>query len=79
MDNVVDLKLFIDNEWRPAASGKTFDVDNPATGEVIGRAALGDGGCHRSIGSSHPGFSGLVQNDRRGALPPFEKSWSDHL
>ena len=42
MDNLVDLKLFIDNEWRPAASGKTFDVDNPATGEVIGRAALGD-------------------------------------
>jgi acyl-CoA reductase-like NAD-dependent aldehyde dehydrogenase len=42
MDNVVDLKLFIDNEWRPAASGKTFDIDNPATGEVIGRAALGD-------------------------------------
>jgi succinate-semialdehyde dehydrogenase/glutarate-semialdehyde dehydrogenase len=42
MDNVVDLKLFIDNEWRPAASGKTFDVYNPATGEVIGRAALGD-------------------------------------
>ena len=42
MDNVVDLKLFIDNKWRPAASGKTFDIDNPATGEVIGRAALGD-------------------------------------
>ena len=38
----VNLNLFIDNEWRPAATGQTFDVDNPATGEVIGRAALGD-------------------------------------
>jgi succinate-semialdehyde dehydrogenase/glutarate-semialdehyde dehydrogenase len=38
---VEELNLFIDNEWRPAATGQTFDVDNPATGEVIGRAALG--------------------------------------
>jgi succinate-semialdehyde dehydrogenase / glutarate-semialdehyde dehydrogenase len=37
----VDLKLFIDNRWQPASTGKTFDVDNPATGEVIGTAALG--------------------------------------
>ena len=42
MDAVIDLNLFIANEWRPAASGQTFDIDNPATGEVVGRAALGD-------------------------------------
>ena len=42
MDSIVNLNLFIANEWRPAASGKTFDIDNPATGEVIGRAALGE-------------------------------------
>ena len=35
----MDLKLFIDNRWQPASTGKTFDVDNPATGEVIGTAA----------------------------------------
>ena len=28
-------KLLINNEWRPAASGKTMDVVNPATEEVI--------------------------------------------
>lgn len=27
--------LFLDGQWRPAASGKTFDVTDPATGEVI--------------------------------------------
>ena len=42
MDKVVNLDLFIDNEWKPAATGKRFDIDNPATGEVIGQAALGD-------------------------------------
>jgi succinate-semialdehyde dehydrogenase/glutarate-semialdehyde dehydrogenase len=42
VENYLDLKLFIDNEWRPATTGQTFDIDNPATGEVIGRAALGD-------------------------------------
>src|SRR5439155_17945107 len=31
--------LFINGEWRKAASGATFDSRNPATGEVIGQAA----------------------------------------
>ena len=28
-------RLFIDNEWVDAASGKTFEVVNPALGEVL--------------------------------------------
>jgi succinate-semialdehyde dehydrogenase / glutarate-semialdehyde dehydrogenase len=31
--------IFIDGKWEPADSGATFDVTDPATGEVIGRAA----------------------------------------
>src|SRR3954453_2180683 len=31
--------LFINGEWRDAASGATFESHNPATGEVIGTAA----------------------------------------
>ncbi|MCU1512035.1 MAG: NAD-dependent succinate-semialdehyde dehydrogenase, partial [Arthrobacter sp.] len=27
--------LLIGGEWRPAASGKTFDVEDPATGKVL--------------------------------------------
>ena len=34
--------LFINNEWRPATSGKRFPVVNPATEEVIAEVAAGD-------------------------------------
>ncbi|MDQ2959580.1 MAG: aldehyde dehydrogenase family protein, partial [Candidatus Dormibacteraeota bacterium] len=35
-------KLLIDGEFEPAASGKTFDTLNPATGEVLVSVAEGD-------------------------------------
>src|SRR2546425_7995854 len=35
-------KMLIDGEWVDAASGKTFDTLNPATGEVIAHVAEGD-------------------------------------
>jgi aldehyde dehydrogenase (NAD+) len=38
----VNTDLFINNEWRPAASGLRFPVENPATEEVIAEVALGD-------------------------------------
>ena len=34
--------LFINNEWRPAASGKRFPVENPATEEIIAEVAAGE-------------------------------------
>lgn len=34
-------KLLIDGKWVPAESGKTFDVYNPATGEVLTKVAEG--------------------------------------
>ncbi|MBB2741175.1 UNVERIFIED_ORG: succinate-semialdehyde dehydrogenase/glutarate-semialdehyde dehydrogenase [Microbispora rosea subsp. rosea] len=34
--------LFIDGTWGPAASGRTFAVENPATGETIAMVADGD-------------------------------------
>ncbi len=34
-----DVQLFIDGAWTPSAGGKTLDVLNPATGEVLGRLA----------------------------------------
>jgi succinate-semialdehyde dehydrogenase/glutarate-semialdehyde dehydrogenase len=38
----VTAVLYIDGKWREAGSGRSFDVHNPATGEVIGQAADGD-------------------------------------
>ena len=35
-------RLLIDGQWVPAASGKTFPVYNPATGEVMAQVAEGD-------------------------------------
>jgi aldehyde dehydrogenase (NAD+) len=39
---VEQKQLFINNEWRPAASGKTMDVINPATEEVCATVASAD-------------------------------------
>jgi phenylacetaldehyde dehydrogenase len=35
-------QLFINGQWTDAASGKTFDTPNPATGETLARVAEGD-------------------------------------
>ncbi|MGB6545386.1 MAG: aldehyde dehydrogenase family protein, partial [Candidatus Acidiferrales bacterium] len=35
-------KMLINGKWVDAASGKTFDTYNPATGEVLSRVAEGD-------------------------------------
>src|SRR5580658_2134160 len=35
-------ELFIDGQWTEAASGKTFNTPNPATGETLARVAEGD-------------------------------------
>lgn len=35
-------KMLIDGQWSAAASGKTFETYNPATGEVLARVAEGD-------------------------------------
>lgn len=36
-----DHLLFVNGEWRPAASGETLTTENPATGQVLGRFAAG--------------------------------------
>src|SRR5688500_6804271 len=39
---VRQTKMLIDGKWLSAASGKTFETVNPATGEVIAQVAEGD-------------------------------------
>ena len=34
-----NTQLFINGEWRPARSGRTIPVVNPATGDTIGSLA----------------------------------------
>ena len=35
-------QCFIGGQWTPAASGKTFETNNPASEEVIAQVAEGD-------------------------------------
>jgi succinate-semialdehyde dehydrogenase/glutarate-semialdehyde dehydrogenase len=54
---VTEHQLYIGGAWRPANSGKTFDVHNPATGELLARCA--DGGRDEvkdAIAAAHAAF-----------------------
>lgn len=49
--------MFIDGEWVDAISGATFEVTNPATGEVLGEVP--DGGAddaERAVSAAHAAF-----------------------
>ena len=64
--------LYIAGEWSGAASGGTFPVENPATGEVVAKVA--DGGrddARRAIDAAQralPGWSALTAYERSEVL-----------
>src|SRR5262245_30160551 len=41
MSDVREYKLLIDGQFVDAASGETFETNDPSTGEVVGRVAKG--------------------------------------
>ena len=50
-------RLFIDNEWVDAASGKTFEVVNPARAEILTEVAEGDEvDVHRAVQAARRAF-----------------------
>jgi succinate-semialdehyde dehydrogenase/glutarate-semialdehyde dehydrogenase len=52
-----DTLLLIDNQWVSAASGKTLDVLNPATGQPIGKVAYaGTPDLDRALAAAQRGF-----------------------
>lgn len=49
--------MYIDGEWTDSSSGKTTQVINPATEEVIAEVALGDAkDVNRAVGAAHESF-----------------------
>ncbi|MEK9683851.1 MAG: NAD-dependent succinate-semialdehyde dehydrogenase [Rhodospirillaceae bacterium] len=66
------MDMFIDGEWRRAISGQTFDVRNPATGEIL--ASVPDGSredAEQAILAAHgafPSWAGLTAYDRSKIL-----------
>jgi succinate-semialdehyde dehydrogenase / glutarate-semialdehyde dehydrogenase len=52
-----DTQLLIDGQWCDAASGKTIDVLNPATGQPIGKVAhAGIADLERAVAAARRGF-----------------------
>jgi len=64
-------KLFIGGAWVEAASGKTFDTYNPATGEVLARVAEGDlADIDRAVKAARKAFEEGPWPD----MPPAERA-----
>src|ERR1700686_1168741 len=52
-------QLFINGQWTDAASGKTFETPNPATGETLARVAEGDAeDIDRAVRAARNAFDG---------------------
>lgn len=64
--------LYINGEWQPAATGETFAVNNPATGEEVGRApAAGRAETRAAIDAAaqaFPAWSARSAHDRSAML-----------
>jgi phenylacetaldehyde dehydrogenase len=64
-------KLFIGGRWTDAASGKTFESLDPATGEVLARVAeAGAEDVDRAVAAARRSFDSGVWRD----LPPAERA-----
>jgi acyl-CoA reductase-like NAD-dependent aldehyde dehydrogenase len=77
-----DYGLFIDGAERPARSGATIDVHNPATGQVIGQvAAAGQDDVADAVASAAAAASGWAatsQSKRAGYLSELARAITDH-
>jgi phenylacetaldehyde dehydrogenase len=63
-------KMLINGKWEAAASGKTFETYNPATGEVLARVAEGDReDIDRAVKSARAAF----ETGRWSQLTPSER------
>src|SRR5271163_1236144 len=64
-------KMLIDGKWLEAASGKTLETYNPATGEVLARVAEGDReDIDRAVKAARRAF----ENGPWPAMPPAERA-----
>src|ERR671932_746792 len=59
---VVKHGIYVNGEWRPARSGRTFEVHNPATGELLARCAdAGREETRQAIEAAHAAFPAWSQ------------------
>ncbi len=68
--------LFIDGKWQPADGGRTFDVTDPSTGELIGQASdAGAAETDRAIAAAKEAFASW---SRETAYRRAEVLWAAH-
>jgi len=68
--------MFINGEWVDAIGGATFDVTNPATGEVIG--SMPDGGADdakAAIGAAHDAFGAWSTSTAYDRADVLMRAW----
>jgi succinate-semialdehyde dehydrogenase/glutarate-semialdehyde dehydrogenase len=72
MTSYTDTRLLINGEWCDAASGKTIDVLNPATGKTIGKVAhAGIADLDRALAAAQSGFEAwrrIPANERAATI-----------
>ena len=72
MTSYTDTRLLINGEWCDAASGKTIDVVNPATGQRIGKVAhAGIADLDRALAAAQSGFEAwrkIPANERAATM-----------
>ena len=68
-------QLFIDGQWANAASGRTFETPNPATGETLAQVAEGEAeDIDRAVKAARRAFEDRpVEHDDR------VRAWPAHL
>lgn len=60
--------LLIDGKWCPSVTGEVFDVENPATGQVIAHAARGGAGdIDAAVRAARQSFESRIWRDKTGA------------
>ena len=77
-------KILIDGKWSDAASGKTFDTYNPATGEILARVAAGDRtDIDRAVKAARKAFEGpwgrMTSSDRGKLIWKLADLLEQHL
>src|ERR1700677_2784228 len=65
-----ERRLYIDGKFVDAASGKTFETPNPATGETLARVAEGDA---EDINRAVRAARGAFDDGPWGRLTPSER------
>ncbi len=80
--NLLRDQAYIGGQWEPAASKRTFDVLNPATGERIGSVPdMARTDVRRAIHAADqawPGYRGITAKDRSALMKNWYALVMDH-